>query len=111
MPGTPSIRFLYSEELHAQTLAVLEATEQADDPASESGALGDVVVALTETGLDYYFLKPLQMAEAGFVARQSASFGLASAKRLMAPVIRSIIGGMDGDQLLSVCGFIREAMD
>ena len=29
----------------------------------------------------------------------------------MAPVIRRIIGGMDEDQLLTVCGFIRGLMD
>ena len=111
MSGTPSIRFFYSEELYAETIAVLEAMEQADDPTEDSDALGDLVVALTETGLDYYFLKPLQLADVGFVARQSATFGVASAKRFMAPVIRSIIGGMDEGQLLTICGFIRDLMD
>ena len=111
MPGTPSIRFFFAEELHAEAAALLEAMEQAGDPTQEREALGDLVVALTEAGLDYYFLKPLELAGAGFVASQSAGFGVASAKRLMAPVLRSIISGMDGDQLLIIGGFIRDVMD
>lgn len=111
MPGQPSIRFFYSEELRARTIAVLEAIEQADDPTDGQDALEDLVVELTETGLNYYFIKPLQLADVGFVARQSANFGIASTQRFMAPVIRSIIGGMKGAQLLTICGFIRELMD
>lgn len=106
----PSLRFFYSEELHARTLNLLDALEQADDPTRFSNALGDLVVELTDAGIDYYFLKPLQLAQVGFVIQQSANLGIAGALRIMAPVIRTVIGRLDKNQLLIIGDYIRQLM-
>jgi len=103
----PSLRFFHSEELRAKTIALLAALEQAEDPIQHRDALGDLVVELTDAGMDYYFLRPLQLAKAGFVVQQSANLGISGAVRIMASVIRSIISRMDKDQLLTICGYIR----
>ena len=79
-------------------------------PTAHRGALADVVVELTNNGMDYYFMKPLKLAKAGFIVQQSADLGLAGALRVMGSVIRNIITRMDGPQLLSVCGSIRQFM-
>jgi hypothetical protein len=106
----PSLRFFYSEELHAKTLKLLDALEQAEDPTQYRDALGDLVVELTDTGMDYYFLKPLQLAEVGFVIQQSANLGIAGALRIIGSVIRNIIGRLDKNQLLIIGGYIRQLM-
>jgi len=67
-------------------------------------------VELTNSGLDYYFMKPLKLAKAGFIVQQSANLGLAGAQQVMGSVIRNIIGRMDRPQLLSVRGSIRQLM-
>ena len=51
------------------------------------------MVELTDAGLDYYFLWPLELAD-GFVVRQSANLGMMGAKNFMSPVLRSVIGRM-----------------
>jgi hypothetical protein len=56
----PSLRFCYSEELHAKTLKLLDTLEQAADPTKHRGTLGDLVMELTNAGMDYYFLRPLR---------------------------------------------------
>ena len=104
----PSLRFFHSEELRAKTLDLLDALEQADDPTQYSDALGDLVVELTAAGMDYYFLKPLQLAKVGFVVQQSANLGAAGAIRIMASVIRTIMGRLDKNQLLIIGGHIRQ---
>ncbi|MFO1419506.1 MAG: hypothetical protein U1F59_00805 [Candidatus Competibacteraceae bacterium] len=106
----PSLRFCYTEELHAKVLHLLETLEQADDPTRHRGALGDLVVELTNAGMDDYFLQPLRLAKVGFLVQQTANLGVASATRIMAPMIRNIIGRLDKDQLLSVSGSIRHLM-
>lgn len=108
--GGPSLRFRYSEALHKRILATLKAVEGAEDPTEHRDALAEVVTALTERGLDAYFLEPLKAAEAGFVTQQSAKLGLSGARQVMGTVIRNILGRMDGAQLRSVCGSIREFM-
>lgn len=106
----PFLRFYYSEGLRKKTLSVLGTVEQAQDPAAHCATLADVVVELTNSGMDYYFMRPLKLAKAGFIVQQSASLGMAGAQRVMGSVIRNIFGRMGSPQLLSVCGSIRQLM-
>ncbi len=108
--SAPSLRFHYSDELHEKLLVVLETLEQSEDATAHRAALADVVVELTGTGLDFYFMKPLRRANPGFIVQRTAGLGLQGTLQMMGPVIRNIIGRMDGPQLLSVCGSIRQLM-
>ena len=65
---------------------------------------------LTNSGMDYYFMKPLELAKPGFILLQSANLGMTGVQQVMASVIRQIIGRMESRQLLSVCGSIRRLM-
>ena len=106
----PSLRFHFSEELHKKTRSVLDAAERTKDAVDYREAIAEIVVELTDSGLDAYYLEPLKLANTGFLLQQSASLGMAGARRVMGSVIRNIIGRMDGPQLLSVCGSIRKFM-
>jgi hypothetical protein len=111
----PFLRFYHSEELHRKAILVLTTLESARDPTAHRGALANIVVELTNSGLDYYFLKPLKVAKAGFVLEQSASLGMTSlgmtgVQQLMGSVVRNMIGRMDGPQLLSVGNSLRKFM-
>jgi hypothetical protein len=108
--SAPFLRFYHSASLRAKTLAVLATLEKAKDSTQHRDALADIVVELTDSGMDYFFLRPLKLAQAGFLVEQSAKFGLAGTTRVMASVIRNIIGRMDHPQLLAVCGYIRQLM-
>jgi len=109
-PSEPFLRFYHSKGLRKNTLSLLDALEQAEDATAHRAALADVVVELTNSGMDYYFMKPLRLAKAGFIVQQSANLGLAGVQQVMGSVIRNIIGRMEGPQLLSVCGSIRQLM-
>jgi len=106
----PYLRFHHSEALRTRTLEVLEALESAEDATSERKELAEVVLELTETGLAYYFVKPVQTAKVGFMAEQSVKLGISAILRVMGPVARRVIGGMDAPQLLAVSRHIRHLM-
>ena len=108
--GLPYLRFYHSESLRAKTLSVLNALEQAEDATSQSKALAEIVLELTETGLAYYFVKPVQAAGVGFVAENTTKLGIAGILRVMGPVARRVIGGMNAQQLLAVSSHIRHLM-
>ena len=108
--GQPFLRFYHSESLRAKTLAVIFTLEKAKDKTDHRDALADIVVELTDAGMEYYFLRPLKIAKAGFMTEQSANLGMAATTRVLGTVIRSIIGRMDNPQLLSVCKYIRQLM-
>jgi hypothetical protein len=108
--GKASLRFLYSEPLRKKTLSLLGTLEQAPDPEVHRDALANVVVELTNSGMDYYFIQSLKRAKAGFISEQTANLGMVGVLQVMGPVIRQVIGRMEGPQLLSVCSSIRQFM-
>jgi hypothetical protein len=103
----PSLRFFYSPALRKRTGAVLARIEKDKDATQHAETLSRVVSDLTAAGLDYCFLRPLDEAKFGFVARQTAKLGLAGVLRLMAPMIGRILAGADTAQLRGVARHIR----
>lgn len=106
----PFLRFYLSDELRNRTVAVITTLEGARNPTVHRDALASIAVELTNSGLDYYFIKPLKVAKAGFVVEQSASLGMTGVQQLMGSVIRNVIGRMDGPQLQSVGKSLRQFM-
>jgi len=106
----PFLRFHHSHELRAKTLVVLKTVENAEKPTVHFGRLTDLILELTDTGMDQYFLQSLKATKANFVVQQSAALGLSGVQKVMGTVIRNIVGRMDDRQLLSVCGCIRQFM-
>jgi hypothetical protein len=106
----PFLRFHHSHELRVRTLDILATVENADRPSDHSGELTELVLELTDCGLDQYFLQSLKATKANFVVQQSAALGLSGVQRVMGTVTRNILGRMDDKQLLSVCHSIRRFM-
>jgi len=106
----PFLRFYHSDALRVKTLAVLATIEKAKDSRQHRDALADIVVELTDSGMEYYFLRPLKIANAGFFTEQTAKVGMSATTSVLGTVIRNIIGRMDPPQLLSVSGYVRQLM-
>jgi len=103
----PSLRFYHSPALRLQTLALLETLESAQHQASHGPALADLVNDLIDAGMEHYFLRPLKLAEVGFVTEQSARLGMSGAVRLISSVSRKFIERMDQKQLAVIAAHIR----
>ncbi|MCF8151276.1 MAG: hypothetical protein K9K30_14815 [Burkholderiaceae bacterium] len=110
-PGSkPFLRFYHSQELRTRTLKVLDTVEAAEKPTDHSGRLTELILELTSSGMDQFFLQSLKATKANFVVQQSAALGLSGVQKLVGTVIRNILGRMDDRQLLSICGSIRQFM-
>lgn len=106
----PFLRFYHSDSLRAKTLALLKTIEQAPDATKHRDALSDLVMELTDSGFDYFFVRALKLSKAGFVTEQSAHLGLVSVKHVLSPVVHNIIWRMNHAQLRTVCVHIRSLM-
>jgi hypothetical protein len=105
-----SLRFPLPAALRARTLKILTKLDGDPDPTRHTEDLCALVLTLTESGMDHYFLKAVADARLGFVARQTASLGVAGAVRVMAPIVRSVLGGADAEQLKAVSKHIHGLM-
>jgi hypothetical protein len=107
----PFFRFYHAESLRTKTVKVLDAVDAAEDSRKHREALANIIIELTNEGFDYFYLKPLKLAKVNFFVEQSAQLGISGTTRVMASVIRGMIGGMDHDQLRTVCAYIRQLME
>ena len=109
-PAKPFLRIVHSPVLRKKTLAILATVERADDATAHRDEITNLIVELTNHGMDYCFLQPLKLAKAGFIVERSANIGMSGVHQVMASVIRQIIGRMGNPQLRSVCKSIRKLM-
>jgi hypothetical protein len=107
---TRSLRFYLSDDLHGRLVMTLTTLESAKDASGHHLQLSETIVEVLDEGLDYYFIQPVKVAKAGFIVEQSANLGLVGVRRLMAPVIKSVLSRMDHKQLNSIASSIRELM-
>ena len=104
------IRVVFSQAMNDKALAVLARVEGSPDPVKHRDELANLVIELTNAGMDYCFIAQLKLANPGFITQQSANLGMAGALKVLGSVLSGIIGRMDKAQLLSVCGSIRHLM-
>jgi hypothetical protein len=107
----PTLRFHHSVGLRVETIAVLTAIEEGPDTPRHHEAMAGIAAKLIDAGMDYYFLRPLRLAKAGFVVEQSASIASAGASRILATVTRNVLLRMNRTQLLAVVAHIRHLME
>ena len=108
--ASASLRFYPAKDLHKRLLLVLDEIEKAPDAKLHNTKLSETVNELTSAGLDYYFIRTLKEAKAGFVTQQSANIGIIGVKQVMAPVVRNIIGRLEHAQLQIIARSIRHLM-
>jgi hypothetical protein len=106
----PFLRFYHSVAIRTRTLSLIGTLELAEDPTKHSDALANLVVELTNSGMDYYFIRPLKLAKPGFLVEQSANLGMVGVQQVLQTVIRRVVGRMDSPQLISVCRSIQQLM-
>ncbi len=92
-------------------VTVLSAIEESPDPEEHRADLADLVAELTESGMDFYYLRALRLAGSGYMAQQSARLGMSGAVKMISSVSRRFIMGMDKAQLLAVSAHIRGLAD
>ena len=108
MPDTQErpVAFRIPHETHRQMAETIEIVRASNHPRDHSTELIDVVLELTELGLTYYFLKPLEVAEMGMMSLATAKIGLASARQGLPVIIRRIVGSASDEQILRLVDFM-----
>ena len=104
----PSLRFHHSHALRERTLVVIDAIETGPAARHHGEALADLVAELVQAGMDWYFFRPLQRAQVGFMAEQSARLGLNTATKMINSASRGFILRMNHPQLRVVAAYLRE---
>lgn len=100
------VAFEISSTLRRRVESVLERLRADDDKRQHVPELVDVVLAMTDRGLYYYFLHPLEIAGVGMVTRKAVDLAIGTAGRTLPVVVRKTINALDDSQLLGLADFI-----
>jgi hypothetical protein len=99
--------FEISEDQYDLVLETVQALRANPGDRVVVGSLIDLVLDLTDTGLSYFFLHPLELAGVGSLRRKGVEVAIGTAGRVLPSVVRSTVGSMSEDQLMKVADFME----
>ena len=105
MPDPPAVArlsFPLSEELTRKTLETIAMIRDEPYDKSHATAVVELVLELTDVGLQEYYVRPLEDSDAGMVALGTAKVGVTTAKRGISVIVSKVIRKMSPDQLRSI---------
>ncbi len=88
------------------TVAELRERGKADKEAIDK--LYELIVELTESGLDFFFLEPLRRLKAGTMMMSMARMGIGSMLKGSKMVIHKVLKKLDDRSLTNILDFIEE---
>ena len=100
------VAFEIPGELRQRAEAIVEQIRTDPDKRQHTPELIEVVLAMTDRGLHYYFLHPLEEAGVGVVTRKTVALAIGTAGRTLPVVVRKTINSLKDSQLLSLAEFI-----
>lgn len=104
------VAFRISPELLERAETALQQVRENPTRPPHVDALVTVILELTDSGLDYYFLEPLRRIEAGAMSMASARLGIAAAGRGLPTIIRRVVASLDEQQILALADFLDELL-
>lgn len=103
-------RFTLPDALGVRTKRVLAAIAENDEPGQYGTELSEVIIALMDAGLKFYFLDPMKRIRLNAVVFQGSALGLAGVLGIIAPMVRNVVAHLDDKQLREVAQIMREMM-
>ncbi len=97
------------DELRTRALYTVEQLRErgkADKVAIDQ--LFDLIVELTDAGLDFFFLEPLRRLNAGSMMMGMAKVGISSMLKGSKMVVHKVLKKLDDESLVSILDFIEE---
>jgi len=104
--GVGWVAFEISSELRQKAEGVVEKIRSDSDKQRHVPELVEVVLAMTDRGLHYYFLHPLEEAGVGVVTRKAVALAIGTAGRTLPVVVRKTVKSLNDDQLLKIAEFV-----
>ena len=104
------VAFRISPELMDRAQAAVAAVRADPSKKQTVKELVKVILEMTDTGLDYYFVEPLRRARVGTMGMSTARLGIAAAGRGIPPIVRRVLTSLSEQQLLSIADFLDEIL-
>ena len=106
----PCISAPIEDDLVHLTRIPIEQLREAESAKDHLDELVSLIMKLTDSGMTYFFIEPLERVKAGMITTKAAQLGLMSTQKGMKMVIQNVLGRLDDAQLLMLADFIEEIL-
>lgn len=109
---TASGRYAFTSppELHEKVCQAVAAVRAAPAEAASNKQLRAALLELTHFGLDYYFIRPLELAEVKSGKLRTVKVSIGLLRSSIGGFLNSILKPMSAEQLLTLCDFVDGLM-
>jgi hypothetical protein len=102
--------FHISHELAARLQTLLDKVEAASDKRPFAMELFGIIEELADTGLAYFFIKPLKKAKIGGLTIKAVEIAMNMGKSAVLKIGKGVIKGMDNTQLAVVIEMLEQSL-
>lgn len=102
--------FPIPKEIEAKLYTVLEKVKSEEKKSKYAMDIYDVVVDLSDAGLDYFFMKPLEEAKIGRIKLRAIAFAIKTGKKGILSVGKGIIKAMNDEQISVIVRLLEQSI-
>lgn len=106
LPEVGWVAFEIPGDLLLRAESIVDRLRTDPDRKRHAPELVEIVLELTDRGLHYYYLHPLEEARVGTMTRKAVELAIGTAARALPMVVRKTVGSLSDEQLLSLADFI-----
>lgn len=104
------VAFPISPELYERVTGIVEVLRAAEKASDHMAELAEIIAEMTDRGLGYYFLRPLDEAGMGAISRGTAKVGIASLSKGIPLIVKRVLGSASDQELLAVADFMERLL-
>lgn len=109
-PRPGRVAFQISADLRQRAESVVASIRSDSDKKKHVPQLIEVVLEMTDAGLHYYFLHPLERAGVGIVTRRAVDLAIGTAGRTLPMVVRRTVNSLNEEQISNITEFLDEIL-
>ncbi len=102
--------FPISPELYTSVTDIVDEIRNEGKTADNLKRLTNIIIELTDTGLEYFFVHSLEKAGTGGLQIGTVKLALTTARRAIGAVARKILKNMSESQVLTIVDFIESLL-
>ncbi len=104
------VAFPIPEELRTRTLETLQELRAADSISGYADRLIDLVDEISEHGMRYFFLHPVELVGLNTMAQKTIGVTIQSGKKAVLGVSRQLARRLDEEQLRQIADFLESLL-
>ncbi|MBF0100203.1 MAG: hypothetical protein HQK77_04775 [Desulfobacterales bacterium] len=101
------VAFPIPEEIRNQARHAVEKVRNNPDAKGNAHLICQSIISITNHGLDYIYIYPLELANVGMLGKNTIRIGVNTAKKGITIAVNQIIGAMHGEKLSIMADFLE----